>query len=202
LHLDVLSSKLSREFKVEAVFGRPQVAYRETMNNASIGPVRHRFKRQSGGPGMFAELELRIDKIDGVEIEVVDETRGGALPSEFFPAVERGIKNAALSGRLDHGHPIVGVRVTIVDAMTHKNDSSAIAFERCAAQGFRTLFESSDVHRLEPMMTVVALAPEGEVKFEIIVRVETGEVIDDDGETVASAPGNQSAVEDCFEVES
>jgi elongation factor G len=172
LHLEVLVDRLLREFKVDANVGRPQVAYRETIRN----PVQShllRLKRQTGGAGMFAEIELsveptgafaaepRVDETTGSigGYEFSDKVRGGAIPREFIPSVDEGIQEAMEGGVLA-GYPLVDVRATLEDGSYHDVDSSEMAFKIAGSMAFKEAAQKANPVLLEPVMDVVVITPE------------------------------------------
>lgn len=157
LQLEVAIEKLRARHGVEVQVGRPQVAYRETLGRAV--DVHHVHKKQSGGPGQFAEVVLRFEPLprgEGVRFE--SRVVGGAIPREFIPAVESGIRRAALSGVIA-GFPCVDFQVALLDGGFHERDSSAMAFELAAANATREAFAKADVQLLEPVMAVEVVTP-------------------------------------------
>jgi elongation factor G len=146
--------------------GAPQVALRETVRRAAVH--RYRLKRQRGGLGQFAEVELsleptgRFQDADGPTVEFVDEVRGGTVPSEFIPAVEAGVRAAAVEGALA-GYPVVGVRVALRDGAFHDKDSSAMAFQTAGAQGFKAAARAAGLVLLEPVADVEVTTPAAHV---------------------------------------
>lgn len=149
LHLEVAQTRLSRKYKVEASFGRPVVAYRETIERAATHRVR--LKKMSGGPGLFAEVEMRIEPAPrGAGITFESKVTGGAIPREWIGAVEDGVHDAATAGVLDA--PVTDVHVVLLDGATHSNDSSALAFRMCGAQVFREALGLAKPVLLEPLM--------------------------------------------------
>ncbi|WP_431260684.1 elongation factor G [Roseateles chitinivorans] len=157
LQLEVSIEKLRARHGVEVQVGRPQVAYRETLGRAV--DVHHVHKKQSGGPGQFAEVVLRFEPLprgEGVRFE--SRVVGGAIPREFIPAVEAGIRRAALSGVIA-GFPCVDFQVTLLDGGFHERDSSAMAFELAAANATREAFAKADAQLLEPVMAVEVVTP-------------------------------------------
>jgi len=157
LQLEVSIEKLRARHGVEVQVGRPQVAYRETLGRAV--DVHHVHKKQSGGPGQFAEVVLRFEPLargEGLRFE--SRVVGGAIPREFIPAVEAGIRRAALSGVIA-GFPCVDFQVTLLDGGFHERDSSAMAFELAAATATREAFAKADAQLLEPVMAVEVVTP-------------------------------------------
>ena len=157
LQLEVAVEKLRSRFGVEVQVGRPQVAYRETIT--ATAEVRHVHKKQSGGPGQFAELTLRIAPLPrGDGFRFTSAVVGGAIPREFIPAVEAGIRKAALSGPFA-GHPLVDFEAELVDGSAHVRDSSALAFELAAATALREAVLKASPVVLEPVMAVEVTTP-------------------------------------------
>ncbi|TAL13406.1 MAG: elongation factor G [Aquabacterium sp.] len=157
LQLEVALENLRSKHRVEVSTGRPQVAYRETITRAA--EVRHLHKKQSGGPGQYAEVRLQVAPLArGEGVRFVDRTVGGAVPREFIPAVEAGVKRAALSGVVA-GYPVVDFEATLVDGSHHERDSSALAFEIAAASALREALAEAGAVLLEPVMAVEATSP-------------------------------------------
>lgn len=157
LQLDVSIEKLRAKYGVEVSVGRPQVAYRETITRET--EVHHVHKKQTGGPGQFAELRLRIAPLARGEGIVFDsQVVGGVIPREFIPAVEAGIRRAAQSGVVA-GFPCVDFIATLVDGSHHERDSSAMAFELAAGAAFREAAALAGPLMLEPVMSVEVITP-------------------------------------------
>jgi elongation factor G len=157
LQLEVTVEKLRSRFGVEVAVGRPQVAYRETI--AGTAEVRHLHRKQSGGPGQFAELTLRVAPLPrGSGIRFENTVVGGAIPREFIPAIEAGVRKAALSGPLA-GYPLVDFEATLLDGSHHVRDSSALAFELAAATALREAVLKASPRVLEPVMAVEVITP-------------------------------------------
>jgi elongation factor G len=157
LQLEVSLEKLRVRFGVQVSVGRPQVAYRETVTQAA--EVSHVHKKQSGGPGQFAAVTLRIEPLprgEGVRFE--NRSVGGAVPREFIPAVEAGIRRAALTGVLG-GHLVVDFVATLLDGSHHERDSSTLAFELAAAAAFKDAMAKALPRVLEPVMAVEVVTP-------------------------------------------
>ena len=127
LHLEVIVDRLRREFKVEAAVGRPQVAYRETVRSEARN-VEGKFIRQTGGSGQYGVVYIDLEPAPGEGFDFINKIKGGSVPSEFIPAVEKGIEEALDSG-VKAGYPMVDVRATLVDGKYHDTDSSEIAFK-------------------------------------------------------------------------
>ena len=158
LHLDIIVDRMKREFKVEANIGAPQVAYRETILKSSTNVFIH--KKQSGGAGQFAKVELSVEPLaPGKGREIENKIKGGAIPKEFIPGVEKGIESVADSGILA-GFPIIDYKVTIVDGLHHDVDSSVLAFEIAARAAFREGISKASPTLLEPVMKVEVVTPE------------------------------------------
>ena len=134
LHLDIIVDRMKREFKVEANVGAPQVAYRETILGSSEVTT---FTKQSGGSGQFAKVTLSVEPLEpGKGREVDNKIKGGAIPKEFIPGVEKGVLSVADSGILA-GFPVIDYKVTILDGLHHDVDSSVLAFEIASRMCFR-----------------------------------------------------------------
>jgi elongation factor G len=157
LQLEVAVEKLRSRFGVDVATGRPQVAYRETLT--ATAEVRHVHKKQSGGPGQFAELTLRIAPLlRGQGWRFDSQVMGGAIPREFIPAVEAGIRKAAASGPFA-GYPLVDFEAVLLDGSAHVRDSSALAFELAAATALREAVLRASPIVLEPVMAVEVITP-------------------------------------------
>ena len=158
LHLDIIVDRMKREFKVEANIGAPQVAYRETILGSAESDYIH--KKQSGGAGQFARVKLQIEPLDpGKGREVENKIKGGAIPKEFIPGVEKGIETVSDTGILA-GFPIIDYKVTIVDGLHHDVDSSVLAFELASRQCFKDVCTKATLKLLEPIMRVEVVTPE------------------------------------------
>jgi len=158
LHLDIIVDRMKREFKVEANIGAPQVAYRETiLGNAEFDYIH---KKQSGGAGQFARVKLAIEPLEsGKGREVENKIKGGSIPKEFIPGVEKGIESVSDSGILA-GFPIIDYKVTIVDGLHHDVDSSVLAFEIASRHCFKEACIRASLKLLEPIMRVEIVTPE------------------------------------------
>ena len=158
LHLEVLIDRMLREFGVRANVGRPQVSYRETITRT----VEHetRFVRQTGGRGQFAVVSLRLEPMPQGEGSVFEnKIVGGAVPKEFIPAVEQGVREALESGG-SAGYPLVDVKVTLIDGKYHEVDSSELAFKIAGSMALREGVQRAGAVILEPMMKVEVVAPD------------------------------------------
>jgi len=159
LHLEVLVDRMSREFKVDANIGQPQVAYRETIK-AVCPEVEGKFIRQSGGRGQYGHVVLKLEPLEaGGGFEFVDEIRGGVVPREYIPAVEKGIEEALQSGILA-GYPVVDVKVTLFFGSFHEVDSNENAFRMAASMAFKDGLRKASPILLEPTMSVEVETPE------------------------------------------
>ena len=158
LHLEVLVERMKREYGVVAQVGRPEVAYRETGTCASDGEYKH--VKQSGGRGQYAHVCMKLEPLaPGEGFEFVNEVRGGRIPQNFIPSVEKGVVKAMLKGPVG-GFPVVDMRVTLYDGSYHEVDSNEFAFIEAARAGFHKLFLESKPHLLEPVMSVEVVTPE------------------------------------------
>ena len=157
LHLEIIVDRMRREFKVEANVGKPQVAYRETIR----GKVESegKFVRQSGGRGQYGHIWLKLEPNPGKGYEFVNGIVGGAVPREFIPAVDKGIKEAVDTGVIA-GYPIVDVKVTAFDGSYHDVDSNEMAFKIAGSMGFKEGFRRAKPVLLEPIMKVEVVTPE------------------------------------------
>jgi len=164
LHLEILVDRMKREFAVEAEVGAPQVAYRETIKNGV--KQEYKYAKQSGGKGQYGHVYLRIDPMDAEETNeegftFVNEVKGGSIPKEYIPAVEKGCKETMLGGVLA-GYPLVDIKVTVYDGSYHDVDSSEMAFKLAASMGFKAGCRQAAAEAciLEPMMRVEIETPE------------------------------------------
>jgi elongation factor G len=159
LHLEILVDRMLREFKVQANIGNPRVAYNETVTR-TVPEVDYRFVKQSGGHGQFAHVVLRIEPLEsGSGFVFEDEIRGGAIPKEYIPAVEKGLLEAVESGVLS-GYPMTDLKVTLLDGSFHEVDSSEMAFRMAAIFAFREGVPRGKPILLEPIMKVEVIVPE------------------------------------------
>jgi elongation factor G len=158
LHLEILVDRMMREFNVKANVGKPQVAYKETISVPA--EVRHRFVRQTGGKGMFADVTLRVEPQEaGKGFEFESKIVGGSIPKEFIPACEKGVEETMKNGVLA-GYPVVDVKVTLVDGSYHEVDSSEMAFKIAASMAFKEACERAKPRLLEPIFDVEVVVPE------------------------------------------
>ena len=158
LHLEILVDRMKREFKVEANVGAPQVAYRESL--ARKVDIDYTHKKQSGGSGQFGRIKFSVEPGErGSGVVFVDEVKGGNVPKEYIPAVEKGIREVAESGSLI-GFPIIDFKATLYDGAYHDVDSSALAFEITGRGGMREAATKAGIKLLEPMMKVEVVTPE------------------------------------------
>jgi len=158
LHLEIIVDRLKREFGVMAEIGRPEVAYRETGTANVDGQYKH--VKQTGGRGQYGHVYLRLEPQDpGRGFSFANEVKGGNIPSEYIPSVEKGVIKAMASGPYA-GYPVVDMEVTVYDGSSHEVDSSEFAFTQAARVCFRQLFLKSNPELLEPVMSVEVSAPE------------------------------------------
>ena len=158
LHLEIIVDRLMREFKVEANVGKPQVAYRETISKKV--KVEGKFVRQSGGRGQYGHVWLEVEPQEpGKGYEFVDAIKGGVVPREYIPAVDKGIQEALDNGVLA-GFPVVDIKVTLIDGSYHEVDSSEMAFKIAGSMGFKEGCSKASPVLLEPIMSVEVVVPE------------------------------------------
>ena len=158
LHLEIIVDRMLREFKVDAEVGQPQVAYRETIRKAV--EQEYKYAKQSGGRGQYGHVFLRIEPLPAASgFEFVNDIKGGVVPKEYIPAVEKGCKEALQSGVLA-GYPVEDVKVTLFDGSYHEVDSSEMAFKLAASMGFKEGARKAGAVILEPMMKVEVETPE------------------------------------------
>ena len=158
LHLDIIVDRMKREFGVEANVGNPQVSYRETITG--IAEADHKYVKQSGGRGQYGHCSLRVEPAsEGKGYEFIDEVKGGVIPREYIPAIEKGVKEALQSGVVA-GYPIVDVKVAVFHGSYHEVDSSEVAFKMAAIFAFKEACQKAKPILLEPMMKVEVTTPE------------------------------------------
>jgi len=159
LHLEIIVDRMRREFGVEANIGRPQVTYRETIRKA-VNDIEGKFVRQSGGKGQYGHVVLSLEPQEpGSGFAFVDATKGGVVPREYIPSVEKGLREAMNSGVLA-GYPVVDIKATLTFGSYHEVDSSEMAFRMAAIFGFKDAARKADPVILEPMMHVEVETPE------------------------------------------
>jgi elongation factor G len=158
LHLEILVDRMKREFKVEANVGRPQVSYRETVKGTAQ-KVEGRFVRQTGGSGQYGIVYIDIEPAPGEGFEFINKVKGGAIPTEFIPAVEKGVEEA-LEGGVKAGYPLVDVRVTLTDGKYHETDSSELAFKVAGSLALQEAAKRAKPVLLEPIFSVEVVTPE------------------------------------------
>ena len=160
LHLDIIIDRLRREFKVECNQGRPQVTYKEAITKPV--ELREVFKKQTGGRGKFADIICRIEPVDDDfegSLQFIDEVKGGDIPKEYIPAVQKGFQTAMRNGVLA-GYPVETLKVTLIDGSYHPVDSDQLSFELCAQAAFRRACAQAAPVLMEPMMKVEVVTPE------------------------------------------
>jgi elongation factor G len=158
LHLEVLVDRMLREFKVDANVGRPQVSYRETVRGTAH-KVEGRFVKQTGGSGQFGIVYIDLEPAPGKGFDFVSKIKGGSIPTEFIPAVKKGVEEALGNG-VKAGYPMVDVRVTLVDGKYHDTDSSEIAFKVAGSLAFQEAAKRAKPVLLEPVFSVEVVTPE------------------------------------------
>jgi elongation factor G len=158
LHLDVIKSRLQREFNVVTTTGKPQVAYRETILNTA--EYETKYAKQSGGRGQFGHVHLRAEpQTPGDGFEFVDEIKGGAIPKEYIPAVRHGVEEALASGILA-GFPVIDLKVTLYDGSFHEVDSSEMAFKIAGSMCIKECCRKAKLELLEPVMGLEVVCPD------------------------------------------
>lgn len=171
LHLEIIVDRLTREFKVGANVGKPQVAYKETIKSSA--KAEGKFIRQTGGRGQYGHVWIEVEPLErGKGFEFVNKIVGGTIPKEFIPAVEKGVVEAMEGGVLA-GYPVVDVRVTLFDGSYHEVDSSELAYKIAASMALKDACKKGDIVLLEPIMDVEVVVPEdymGEVIGDINSR--------------------------------
>jgi elongation factor G len=159
LHLEIIVDRLLREFKVEANVGKPEVAYRETIR--AKGKAESKYIKQTGGRGQYGHVVLEVEPLAGSEagFEFVNKIVGGAIPREYIPAIEKGVKERMEAGVLA-GYPVRDVRVTVLDGSYHEVDSNEMAFKIAGSMAFQDACKKADPVLLEPIMKVEVLVPQ------------------------------------------
>jgi elongation factor G len=175
LHLEVLKNRMLRDFKLDAKVGRPRVAYRETIRGKA--EAEGRFIRQTGGHGQYGVVEIRVEPRPSRDLEeeavtFISRVKGGAVPEEFIPSVERGVRDAASAG-IATGYPLIDIKVTLLDGKAHDIDSSEVAFEAAGSLALQAAVEKAGVHLLEPIMRLQVVAPNehfGDITADLMSR--------------------------------
>ena len=160
LHLEIIVDRLRREFKVECNQGRPLVSYKEAITQSV--ELREVYKKQTGGRGKFADIIVRIEPADETfegHLQFVDEVKGGNVPKEFIPSVQKGFEKAMTNGVLA-GYPLDKLKVTLIDGSYHPVDSDQLSFEICAIQAFKSAAEKAGPVLMEPIMKLEVVTPE------------------------------------------
>jgi elongation factor G len=158
LHLDILVDRMRREFNVEATVGKPQVAYRETIRS-TVENAEAKFVKQSGGRGQYGHVVLKLEPNPGKGYEFVDAIKGGVVPREYIPAVQKGIEDTMKSGVLA-GYPVVDVKATLHFGSYHEVDSNENAFKMAGSMAFKEGMRNASPVLLEPIMAVEVETPE------------------------------------------
>ena len=158
LHLEVLVDRMLREYKVDANVGRPQVSYRETVRGTAE-KVEGSFVRQTGGAGQYGIVYINLEPAPGEGFDFVNKIKGGAIPTEFIPAVEKGVEEATENGPRA-GYPLVDIRVTLIDGKYHDTDSSEIAFKVAGSLALKEAARRAKPVLLEPVFAVEVVTPE------------------------------------------
>jgi elongation factor G len=158
LHLEVLVDRMLREFKVGANVGRPQVSYRETIKGTAQD-IEGRFVRQTGGAGQYGIVHIDVEPAPGEGFDFVNKIKGGSIPTEFIPAVEKGVEEAMENGP-KAGYPMVDVRVTLDDGKYHETDSSELAFKVAGSLALKEAAKRANPVLLEPIFAVEVVTPE------------------------------------------
>jgi elongation factor G len=158
LHLEILVDRMKREYHVEANVGRPQVSYRETIRGTAT-KVEGRHVKQTGGSGQYGVVYIDIEPAPGEGFDFQSKVRGGNIPTEFIPAVEKGVEEALQTG-VKAGYPMVDVRVTLTDGKYHDTDSSEIAFKVAGSLAFKEAARRAKPVLLEPVFAVEVVTPE------------------------------------------
>ncbi len=158
LHLDIIVDRMRREFKVEANIGKPQVAYKETIK--AVAEAEGKYIRQSGGRGQYGHCWIRVEPNEqGKGYEFIDQIKGGVIPKEYIPAIDKGIREALENGVLA-GYPVIDVKATVYDGSYHEVDSSEAAFKIAGSKAFQEAFKKANPVLLEPIEKVEVVVPE------------------------------------------
>ena len=170
LHLEIIVDRMKREFKVEANVGKPQVAYRETINGAA--DVEEKYAKQSGGRGQYGHVKIKVEANPDKGYEFINQITGGAIPREYIPAVDKGIQEALEAGVVA-GYPVQDVKVTLYDGSYHEVDSSEMAFKIAGSMAIKKAMRAANPILLEPIFKVEVTTPEeymGDVIGDLISR--------------------------------
>jgi elongation factor G len=175
LHLEVLKNRMLRDFNLDAKVGRPRVAYRETIR--AKAEAEGRFIRQTGGHGQYGVVEVRVEPRPSRDLEeepvtFLSRVKGGAVPEEYIPSVERGVRDAAGAG-IATGYPLIDIKVTLLDGKFHETDSSDVAFEVAGSLALQAAVEKAGVRLLEPIMRLQVVAPNdyfGDITADLMSR--------------------------------
>jgi elongation factor G len=157
LHLEIIVDRMKREFNVEATLGKPQVAYRETIQGNA--EMEHKYIKQTGGRGQYGHCWLRVERMETGGYEFVDAIKGGVVPKEFIKPINMGAKEALERGILA-GYPVMDVRVTLYDGSYHDVDSSEIAFKMAGSMAVQDACKKAGLALQEPVMKVEVITPE------------------------------------------
>ena len=157
LHLEIIVDRMKREFKVEANVGKPQVAYRETING--LADIEEKYAKQSGGRGQYGHVKMKVEANHGKGYEFVNEITGGAIPREYIPAVDKGIQEALEAGVVA-GYPVQDIKVTLYDGSYHEVDSSEMAFKIAGSMAIKKGLRAANPVLLEPIFKVEVTTPE------------------------------------------
>ena len=161
LHLEIIIDRLKREFKVECNQGRPQVSYKEAIKNTV--ELREVYKKQTGGRGKFADINCKVGPVDadfeGTGLQFIDEVKGGNIPKEYIPSIQKGFTTAMKNGVLA-GYPMDTLKVVVTDGSYHPVDSDQLSFEICAVQAYRTACAKAKPVLMEPIMKLEVVTPE------------------------------------------
>ena len=157
LHLEIIVDRMKREFKVEANVGKPQVAYRETING--LADIEEKYAKQSGGRGQYGHVKMKVEANHGKGYEFINEITGGAIPREYIPAVDKGIQEALEAGVVA-GYPVQDIKVTLYDGSYHEVDSSEMAFKIAGSMAIKKAMRTANPILLEPIFKVEVTTPE------------------------------------------
>ncbi len=175
-HLEILTTRLIRDFKVQARLGKPQVSYRESVRGEA--EAEGKFIKQTGGRGHYGHVWIKVEPWKGKEFEFVNALKGEVIPSQFIPAIEKGIRESLESGILA-GYPVINIKVTLFNGSWHEVDSSEIAFYTAASLAIKEALKKADPYLLEPIMKLEVVIPEeylGEVIGDLVSR--GGEIVE------------------------